>query len=112
MHRRSLLGLAWLFHLLVLSQCVCDYKTSNHIWTLVGLAGCCAIITDDRLMTASVRLVFRWRQQLFNMLCFFSFISVFYSIVPLLDQTNVVCELSRYRELLLVGELKGFFARG
>lgn len=40
MHCEALLGLAWLFHLLVLSQCVCDYETSNasttsgHWWDL------------------------------------------------------------------------------
>lgn len=65
MHWEALSGLAWLFHLLVLSQCVCDYKTSkaSHLDT----GGTCWLLGYHyrwSLNGSECKAVFRWRQQL------------------------------------------------
>lgn len=71
MHVEALLGLAWLFHLLVLSQRVCDYETSNASHLDTG--GTCRLLSyhcRSSLDDSQCEVPFKWKQQV-GTACFF-----------------------------------------
>lgn len=73
MHDQALLGLAWLFHLLVLSQRVCDYDTSNASHLDTG--GTCRLLSyhcGSSLDDSQCEALFKWKQQV-GTACFLFF---------------------------------------
>lgn len=74
MRCKALLGPAWLFHLLVLSQCVCDYKNSRaaHLDT----SGTCPLLSYHyrwALGDSKGKAPFKWRRHVwtcFSICCF------------------------------------------
>lgn len=86
MHAEALLGPAWLFHLLVLSQRVCDYETSNASHLDTG--GTCRLLSyhcRSSLDDSQCEALFKWKQQV-GTACFFppcALLCVFFSSQPI-----------------------------
>lgn len=113
MHCEALLGLAWRFHLLVLSRCVCDCKTSKA--SHVDTCGTCRLLSYHYrwlLDDSECKTLFRWRQQLWTFLlsmlsCFSTPIwLLLYHRVAFQDPSGCVCVLSACRYILVMWDLK------